>query len=152
EVVLDPRGLRLLPRAEHEARGVLPARRVDDRVPAEKDVENVGLGGRALHRRRDPEDGIVLLLQVAPGRARDDLQDLHGFLLQRVPITSVLSDAHAAFQRSAGLPRRTPSMASFTPRSSTQSPQLIQSRRPPFRSASAMTAAIQSFGRGWSSA
>ena len=59
-----------------------------------------------------------------------------------VPMTNVLSELLAKFQKSAGLPRRTPSMASAAPRSSTHSPQFTQSTLAPLAAASFMIAAI----------
>src|SRR6185295_6110486 len=82
-----------------------------------------------------------------------DLQDLlaHVPPPYLVPMTRVLSDASAHFQRSAGLPRLVPGMNSTTPRSSTHRPQLIHSSLEPLFSAAWIRAAIQSLGRGWSS-
>src|SRR5215468_7255079 len=119
DVAIDARRLRLRPAADLDAGGVLPDGGVADAVPAEEHVE---LGARAAHHRGDPQDRVVLLLGRAAVCLIDDLQNLalHG-ASYLVPMTSVLSEPSTAFHRSAGLPRRTPAIASPTPRSSTQS-------------------------------
>ena len=60
-----------------------------------------------------------------------------------MPTVSVLPESIDIFQKSAGVPRRTPSIASPTPRSSTQRPQFTQSSLRLLFAASASSAAIQ---------
>src|SRR4030095_3670159 len=60
----------------------------------------------------------------------DNVQNFHSNDLPAhfVGITKVLVDSLAILKKSAGLPRLTPSTTLVAPRSSTQSPQLIQVR------------------------
>src|SRR2546429_561374 len=150
DVLVDARGLGLSLVAKGQPGGVLPFHCVVDRVTAQ---EHVDAGASALQRMRQPDDGVVLLFQRGAICRFDDAEYLlgHGAPPQRVGITSVLSDSSTNLNRSAGLPRRRPSIASAAPRSSTQSPHCTQSSLLPFCRASANSAAIQFLGFGWAS-
>src|SRR5262245_8843448 len=149
DVRADVGVMALLPAANRERGRALVCHRVADRVAREEQAE---VAARALHRMREPHDRVVLLLHRRAIGRLENLECLHRMLLQRVPTVSVLPDSTDSFQRSAGVPRRTPSMASFMPRSSTQSPQFTQSSLRPCFAASFRSSSTQTRGSGWFSA
>ena len=128
----DARRLGLLPRAELEPAGVLPAYGVVHGVAAQQQVDR---GARAVHRVAQPDDRVVLLLDRRAIGAVDDV----AVLSWRAPFSPGRDDERVGrllvpcCQKSPGVPRRTPAIASPAPRSSTHSPQLTQSRLPPWR-------------------